>query len=257
MTARPSVAFMLGAIVVATLAACGGQSAPQLTDPTAIVTAALKSTDAASSVHVDATVDGEVPISIPGLGGGGPVDLTGTTAQADLDLAGSAAHATFLVPALFNLSGDLIATGGKGYLKTTLTGDQYQVVDLSTMPVDVSNAHGLVDQLGDALLSGKLTLTKGADVSCGSGQCYTVTTDVTGQQLQTLLPGTALPVDLSNTTATIQLTVEQGAPNHLHGVRIEATPATGGNPTVIGLTFSDWGKPVTITAPPADQVQGG
>ncbi len=178
---RRRSALMLAAVLAA--AGCGGSSAPELTDPTAIVTAALKSTDASSSVHVDATIDGEVPIAVPGLGGGGPVDLTGTTAKADLDIAGSAAHATFLVPALFGLSGELIATGGKGYLKTTLSGDQYQVVDLSTLPVDLTDGHGLIDQLGDALLSGKLTLTKGADVACGSGQCYTVTADVTGEQL--------------------------------------------------------------------------
>ena len=242
---------------MALINACGGSSAPELTDPTAIVTAALTSTDASSSVHVDATIDGEVPIAVPGLGGGGPVDLTGTTAKADLDIAGSAAHATFLVPALFGLTGELIATGGKGYLKTTLTGDQYQVVDLSTLPVDLTDGHGLIDQLGDALLSGKLTLTKGADVACGSGQCYTVTADVTGEQLQSTLPGASLPIDLSTAQGTIEVTVEKAAPNHLHGVRIEATQATGANPTVIGLTFSDWDKPVTVTAPPADQVQGG
>ncbi len=252
---RPRSALILAAVLAA--AGCGGSSAPDLTDPTAIVTAALKSTDASTSVHVDATIDGEVPIAVPGLGGGGPVDLTGTTAQADLDIAGSAAHATFLVPALFGLSGELIATGGKGYLKTTLSGDQYQVVDLSTLPVDVTDGHGLIDQLGDALLSGKLTLAKGADVACGSGQCYTVTADVTGEQLQSMLPGASLPIDLSTAQGTIEVTVEKAAPNHLHGVRIEATQTAGGTPTVIDLTFSDWDKPVTVSAPPPDQVQGG
>jgi len=253
---RAAVLSLLAATTLLAAAACGGPSAPELTDPAAIVTAALKAADASKGVQVDATIDGEVPISLPGLGGGGPVDLTGTTAKADLDLAGSAAHATFLVPAIFNLSGELIATGGQGYLKTTLTGDRYQTVDLNTLPIDVTDAHGLIDQLGDALLGGKLTLTRGPDAPCGSGQCYTVTSAVTGDQLGSLMPEASLPVDLAGTTGTITVTVEKASPNRLHGVRIEAAPASGGKPMDIALTFSDWDQAVTVTAPPADQTGG-
>ena len=79
--------LVLAAAVV--VAACGGSSAPPLTDPTEIVTAALTSTEAAKSVHIDATLDGTMSIAMPGAGGAAaPIKLDGTTAAADLDIAG-------------------------------------------------------------------------------------------------------------------------------------------------------------------------
>ena len=87
---------------------------PALTDPKEIVTAALKSTEAAKSVHLDVTVDGKATISLPSASGPAPVDLTGTTAAADIDFAKPAARATFAVksPAL-TLAGEIIAVDGK------------------------------------------------------------------------------------------------------------------------------------------------
>ena len=104
------------------VAACGGgSSAPALTDPTEIVTAALTSTESAKSVHLDATLDGTLSIAMPGAGGAAaPIELDGTTAAADIDIAGGAAKVTFAAPALFNLTGELIAVDGKAYVKTSL-----------------------------------------------------------------------------------------------------------------------------------------
>ena len=83
----PIVALAVTAAIL--VAACNGTaSAPPLTDPTEIVTAALKATEGAKSVHVDITVDGKATVSMPGAGGIAlPVNLTGTTASADIDLA--------------------------------------------------------------------------------------------------------------------------------------------------------------------------
>ncbi len=101
-------------------------SGPVLTDPTAIITAALTSTEAATSVHVDATVDGVVPVTLPGSSSATEVDLTGTTANADVDLKGGELRATFAVPAVLGLAGELIQADGTTYLKTTLTGYEVQ-----------------------------------------------------------------------------------------------------------------------------------
>ena len=50
---------------------------------------------------------------LPGAGGAAtPIELDGTTAAADLDIAGGAAKVTFAVPALFNVTGELIAVDG-------------------------------------------------------------------------------------------------------------------------------------------------
>ena len=254
----PLLAIAAGALVL--VAACGGgSSAPELTDPTAIVTAALKATEAAKSVHVEAAVDGSAPIAIPGLPStGAPITLTDTSATADVDLAGAAAHATFNVPALFNLSGDLIAVDGKGYLKTTIGGAQYSEVDLSTLPIDVTNVKGMTDNLGDFLLGGDVTLNKGTDVACGSAQCYTVTANLSADQLSALLGDAAqgLPIDLEGSTLDVIVKVQKDAPNHLGGVTISSTSAAG-VPLKVDLTFSKWDEPVTVTAPPADQVKAG
>lgn len=252
----------LVAIAASTLivVGCGGtSSAPELSDPTAIVTAALKSSEAATSVHVDATLDGAAPIAIPGLGGtGAPMTLDGTTGAADIDLAKAAARATFNVPALFNLSGELIAVDGKGFLKTTIGGAQYDTIDLATLPVDVTNVDGMLDQLGDFLLSGDVPLVKGPDVPCGGEQCYTVTAAMTADQLAGLLGGATagLPVDLAGSTLDVAVRVEKDAPNHLAGLTVTSTTAAGDALEVV-LTFSNWDGAVSVSAPPADQVKGG
>jgi hypothetical protein len=260
MTRRQPIAFAIVASVVVLVAACGGgSSAPELTDPTAIVTAALKSTEAAKSVHVDATLDGSAPVSLPGLPStGAPITLTDTSAAADVDLAGAAAHATFSVPAIFNLAGELIAVDGKGYLKTSIGGAQYDVIDLSTLPIDVTDVKGMTDDLGDFLLSGKVKLDKGPDVACGTAQCYDVTAHLTPDELGALLgdAGTNLPLDLKGAALDVSVRVSKDAPNHLVGLTIISTPGTG-DPLKIDLTFSKWDEAVSIAPPPADQVKGG
>ena len=106
------------------LAACnGGFNGPTLTDPTAIVTAALASAKAAKTVHLDLTAEGKASIPLP-IGGSAnaPIDLTGATASADVDLAKGAGRATFSLPSMLSFAGELIALDGKSYIKTTLTG---------------------------------------------------------------------------------------------------------------------------------------
>ena len=260
MTRRLPAIVAVAASTLIAVAGCGGSSsAPELTDPTAIVSAALKSTEAATSVHVDATLDGAAPIAIPGLGGtGAPMTLDGTTAAADIDLVKPAARATFDVPALFNLAGELIVVDGKGFLKTTIGGAQYGTVDLATLPVDVTNVNGMLDQLGDFLLSGDVPLTKGADVACGGEQCYVVTANLTADQLSALLGGATagLPIDLAGSTLDVSVRVEKDAPNHLAGLTITST-SKDGEALEVDLTFSNWDGAVSVSAPPADQVKGG
>ena len=115
--------------VAALVVSCGGSvPGPALTDPTAIVTAALTSTEAAKTVHLDVVVDGTATVAMPiGGGTGTAMDLTGTTASADVDFVNKAAKATFSIKAGgLTVNGELIAVGGKTYLKTTLTGPLYQ-----------------------------------------------------------------------------------------------------------------------------------
>ena len=260
MIRRLSPILVLAASVAILAAACGGNtSGPVLTDPTEIITAALKSTESAKSVHLDATVDGVVPVTIPGAASATVLDLTGTTASADADLANKAARATFSIPAMFGLAGELIVAEGKAYLKTTLTGPKYKVIDAgSSLPIDPTNTSGMVANLGDFLLKPGVDLVKGEDVSCGGKQCYTVVVDLTADELAALIGGgaTSLPVDITGATLKLTVKVEKDTPNHLAGISL--TLGLPGDKTLNAeLTFSKWDEPVTITAPPADQVAAG
>ncbi len=250
----------LAAAAAILVAACGGPSAPPLTDPKEIVTAALTATEGAKSVHIDATLDGTTSVTLPGAGdGGAPLKLDGTTAAVDLDLAGNAAKATFTAPALFNLTGELIAVGGKAYLKTTLQGAQYQVVDLGqTMPAVPSNTMSLVAAVGAFLQQPGVDPVKGDDVACGSTQCYTVKADLTAEELAALDAGvpTGLPVDLTGTSLAVTVRVEKDVPHHLAGLTLDVKTGDG-NDLTLDAILSRWDEQVSISAPPPDQVKGG
>ena len=256
MIRRIQAIFVLAAAVATIVVACGGSvPGPALTDPTAIVTAALKSTEAAKSVHLDVAIDGTATVAIPlGGGTGTPVDLTGTTASANVDFANKAAKATFSV-AKFGIAGEVIAVGGKTYIKTTLTGPLYQESAAGSIPVDPTDASGMIDILGDLLLKPGVTLVKGEDVACGSKQCYTVTANLTAEQLGLPAGGIAgLPVDLNGVALELTVRVDKDLPYHLAGVTAVLSMANATS-LEVELTASKWDEPVTIEPPPADQVK--
>lgn len=248
----------LAATLAILVAACnGGTAGPALTDPKAIVTAALTSTEAAKSVHLDITVDGTAPIALPiGGGTGTSVDLTGTTASADIDFAKPAARATFSVPAVASFAGELIAVDGREYVKTTLTGPLYQRSAAATSAFDPTDTRGIIDNLGDLLLKPGVNLVKGDDIACGSKSCYTVSANLTAANLGTTGTGAiaGLPVDLAGATFKLTVHVEKDLPYHLAGVTAEVSMPKNATVTMV-LTASKWDTPVTIAAPPSDQVK--
>jgi hypothetical protein len=257
MIRRLPAVFAIAAALAVVSACNGGSTGPALTDPKEIVTAALTATEAAKSVHLDLTLDGAISVALP-IGGsaGTPIELTGTTASADVDFAKPAVKATFAVPAMFGLAGELIAVDGKSYVKTTITGPLYQESAGSAGPVDPSNAGGFAGTLGDLLSKEGVELVKGGDVGCGSKQCYTITAHLTADDLgatgASVVSG--LPIDLTGAAADLTLRVEKDLPHHLAGVTAVVTMADGSKITA-DLTASKWDEPVTITAPPADQVK--
>jgi hypothetical protein len=256
MIRRNQAILVFAAAAAMLVAACGGSiPGPALTDPKAIVTAALRSTEAAKTVHIEVAVDGNATVAMPiGGGTGTPVDLTGTTASANVDFANEAAKATFSV-SKFGIAGEVIAVGGKSYVKTTLTGPLYQESPAGSSPVDPAIAGSIIDNLGDLLLKPGVTLSKGDDVACGSKQCYTVTTTLTAQQLGLSAGGVAgLPVDVAGATITLTVRVEKDLPYHLAGVTAILSMANATS-VKLDLTASKWDEPVSIEAPPADEVK--
>ena len=98
---------------------------------------------------------------------------------------------------------------------------------------------------------------KGDDVACGSTQCYTVKADLTADELAALGVGAAagLPVDVAGASLAVTVRVEKDLPNHLAGLTFVVTTGDG-NALTLDAILSRWDEPVTITAPPADQING-
>jgi hypothetical protein len=241
------------------LGGCNSAALPELTDPTAIITAALKATEGAKSVHLDLTVEGSINADLFGTGdAGAAVTLTGTSLAADVDMTGGNMHATFAIPALLGLTGELIQIGTTSYVKTSLGGPLFEVTEDSTgeLPIDPANPTAIVDGLGDFLLNDAVNPVKGEDVECGSAKCYAVTIELTPEVLAALDPTGAaaeeLPIDLSTGTATITVRVDKNT-YRLAGISIVAAAGDQGSLT-LEFTLSKWDEALTIAAPPADQL---
>lgn len=252
-----ALGLLTGAAVV--LNACSGPSLPALTDPNEIIAAALTSTESARSVHLELTLDGSIAADLTGTGRQpGDLPLTGTTASADVDMATGKAHATFAVPAFFNVNGDLIQIGETSYLKTSLTGPLYETQQLTdSLPVDPTNAAGIVDNVGDVLLADGVDPVKGDDVDCGGRQCYTVMIELTPDELAALgadrLTAGDLPIDIGAASLAFTIRVEKDT-YHLAGIKGAVSLGDQGSLT-FDLAFSKWDQPMDISPPPTDQVK--
>jgi hypothetical protein len=255
---HPSAARCVVAALATLVVACGSTpTGPLLTDPKAIVTAALKATEAAKSVHLDATAAGTASVALP-IAGGSPVpfDVTGTTASADVDFARPAVKGNVSVPEVARFAAEVIAVDGVTYTKTTLTGPLYQASTAQGTPFDAAAIRDTIDNLGDLLLKPGVNLVKGDDVACGSKSCYTVSTNLTADNLGTAKSSAiaALPIDLAGATLKLTVRVEKDLPYHLAGVT--AVVSTPKNDTVtIELTASKWDEPVSVAAPAPDKIK--
>lgn len=244
--------------VAIALSACSGSSLPALTDPAEIITAALKSTEGAKSVHIDLTLDGSINADLTGEGGPAPsLPLTGTTASADVDMAAGKAHVTFAVPAFLNLNGELIQIGPTSYVKTSLSGPLYETQQAAdSLPVDPTDAAGIFDDLGDFLLTEGVDPVKGDDVDCGGKRCYTVIIELSPDELAGLgaVPAAGdLPIDLGAASLAFTIRVEKDT-YHLAGIKTVASLGDAGSLT-FDLAMSKWDQPMDISPPSADQIK--
>lgn len=269
--ARTRTTTLAALAMAATLvAACGGQqSVPELTDPTEILAAAAATTAAATSVRIDLTAAGELAIDLTGTGSGAPIELADTTVTADVDIEAGDARATFAIPGLLGLRGELIAVDGTAYAKTSLTGPLYQTFTLGeaapTDPAASPDTASMLTALTEFLAQPGLDPVKGEDVECGTATCYAVTIELTPEELAALgADGAELPIpsglpipipDLGDFGLDLTVRVEKST-TRLAGLTAGVTMGTSGEATA-EIRFTKWDEDVTISAPPADQVQGG
>ena len=154
------------------------------------------------------------------------------------------------------LSGELIQVGGTSYVKTSLTGPQYQKSESDANAVDEATDMTEEDIADLREQLSKVQPTKGEDVSCGDKQCYTVTIDLDAAELQSLggeLPTEELPADMSEASVNATFKIEKDTLRPA-GVDLTMDLGSQGNVTV-AVTLSNWDEAVSIEAPPADQVQ--
>jgi hypothetical protein len=243
---------LLALLATLSIVACQGQPARLLDDPDEILAAAAASAVTATSVHIDLTAEGTVALDPLGTGAGAPFDLQGTTAAADIDLQGGKTRATFSAPALLGLAGEVIVVDAI-YLKTTLTGAQFQVIPFAEQP------EAPLKGVTDLLARTDLDPAKGADAPCAGGTCYTLTIRLDAEDLAGPGGGVALPSglpipipDLAGAGVDLTLLVEQTT-TRLSGITANLDLGDTGELT-LGGTFTRWNEPVQIVPPPADQI---
>ena len=256
-----SLRLALGASVLAVVAACSGSApaAPALTDPVDILVQSVQTLDDVKSFRADVGVSGSVNVDMMGTGQTSAFPLDNTTAQLDVDVENKNAKATFSAPALMGISGELIQIGSTSYTKTSLTGPLYQKSE-STEAGAVDEATDMSDedvaQLREQLSKPEVAPTKGDDVACGDKQCYQVTIDLTSEELQSLsgeLPTEEIPADIADAKVNVTFQIEKDTLRPA-GIDITSDLGAQGNVT-INVDFSNWDEPVSVEAPPADQVQ--
>ena len=250
-------------VVIASLlaliaAACGGGStpAPTLTDPVEILQAGAASLGEMETLHVRGLVEGELPLDIGGAGGGVPLSLDGTTLDADLDVPKSELAAELLATALFNLRINIVVVAGVSYLRAPiLTGDSWV-----SQPAEGGiggDVGGALDGLAELLARPELEPERLPDARCAGTDCYSVRITVpTGGLLDALGSlGSSIP-GLSGAAvgdATVTVGVRK---DNLQLATLDLAIAAGGaTPLTISLELSKVNEPVTIEAPPADEVK--
>jgi len=255
-SAPPIVAVV--ALVALLVAACGAgaTAAPTLTDPAEILQAGAASLGEMETLHVRGLVEGELPLEIGGVGGGAPLLLDGTTLDADVDVPAGALVVELLAPALFNLRINIVVVDGSSYLRAPiLTGDSW-----IRQPADGGiggDPGAALEGLSTFLTRPELQPERLPDTRCAETDCYSVRLSAAADELLDALGslGSSIPGLSGDAVGDVTLTV---------GVRKDSlqlatldleVPAGGTTPLTVSLELTKVNEPVTIEAPPADEVK--
>ena len=270
-------ALILGAL----LAACGtGSSSPGatsgagLTDPKEILARSLTALNDAQTFHLVGSLTGTLEADLTNSGTDSAINLNGTSLTADADVPNERASLSISVPALFALKVDYLQIGSDTYSRNSLAGSSWThtsaAADASTPPSAVPTPRriggasptpaapptpvaslDLVAQITAGLDNLPNPPTKGPDAACGLKTCYTIVLDVPLNSGDDTGLGLPLPSGASASVA-LTLSIEQDT---LLPVQAVAVIDGGANGTFnLTLALSKFNAPVTISAPPADQV---
>jgi hypothetical protein len=245
-------ATLLAVVPAVVLAACSGPSTPTIADPAEIISQGLEATTDASSFHLDLTVTGD--LTIPQTGG--TVQLEGTQASGDFDLANKLGHLTFEVPAIFNLSGEVLQIGTDSYLKTSVTGDSWSHSTVAADRQVPTDPDAVLSTLREFLDTEGVETEKLDDVSCGDRTCYAVRLTVPSSVLSGV--GTQTGIDPAQVVGDELVLDMQFDREDLRLTQLSSDLDAGELGTFgVLLTFSGYGEPVEVSPPPSDHVTEG
>ena len=258
-------------------------------DPSSIISAVIAGGPDTKSFHLKIEVNGTIKASgLSGLGGDassgltGDLKLDGSKIEGDVDLANQAAHlsatvslgsagSTVTFPAdiilkdaalyykidLPGLSSSKYTKSSVGDLSSSLTGGAVAVPTVG--PSGLAGVEDQVAQIRKALddAGAKATLV-GVD-KIGGQDAYHITISVPLDLINSKIAGAAAS---AASTAAAGLTIDSAAvdawvyksDNRLAKIEVSAASSKIGNLDVI-VTVTNYDKPVTITAPPASQVE--
>lgn len=269
---RRFLAMVAAAAIV--IAACSGSTAtPQPTDPRAILANATTALQAVKTVHFKVALSGSVSTAEL-LGGAGAglgaaaseapagstigLDLSGTTIEGDLDLGTGSAQVNATVPALLNLTANVVASNGIAYIKTSLTGAQYQKLDTSSLTNALPLPNMAVGSPGPAAsavisdLQAELAKLPApvqlADETVNGQACRHIQEKLSSADFPQA--SGALAGASGNATVDVWTQQSDGRPSR---VTIALDAGAQANLTIT-IDLTNYDAAVTIAAPPADQV---
>ena len=167
-----------------------------------------------------------------------------------------------------SISGGLIyPNDGNAYVKLALPGasaaDLWHSIPVGNMIPSMtgSPAPGEADmatKIQDAITQSGATLTNEGDVPCTAGTCTKLHLEVPSSAFDStvgaMLPGGS-PAPSAAAAAPIPVDVlVDNATKYVDSLSAHVVEATSGLDLTITITLSGYNQPVTITAPPADQL---
>jgi hypothetical protein len=245
----------LVAMLSLVLAACSSTpAAPALTDPKEIVTKGVTSLTDVKTFEITGTFTGSLKAAQLGN-----FDLSTIKMSAAVDIPNKTAKFSLDAPTLVGTKVDALMVGGAAYYKISglyaamvpgAVADKYTKVPVPTASGDpmaaATDVTKLVAQLNEGLAKLPSPLVKAPDDKCGDADCYHVSTVVTAAQMKALDATSSLDGDF-----TVDLWTRKTDYRPAKFALSIASASLG----TFGMTIEiKYDVPVSVTAPPADQM---